>query len=499
MGFPARLRRSGGPARQRRGAEIGRQAGLRIQCPRGHESSSLSRGTCGGFCARGSSACGGESPSTHGNRKINGSKVETSIRNTAEWEREIEITVDAEELAPHFQKAYEDYRKKIAIKGFRKGKAPLDMIKRIYGESIEHESLDTVANELYRQAADEKKLKVLGEPSLVDIDYKRGESLRFKVKYEVRPEIQLKKYKGLKVEKFVHQVDDKELDAELERLRHIHRTTTDVEKADAEEHILTVDLQEVDPAGFPIVGKRSENVRLYLKDESLYPQMKEALRGAEKGKEYRAKLESAEGNERPETHLLIKVKRVEKVNLPDLNDEFVAKVTKDKVTALKDFRESVRKDLEDFWRHESERKLRDAIIDEIIKSHDFAVPEGPIKFFLDSFIEEIRQQQSSKQLPANFNEEEFRKENRAYAIYQAKWLLLKEKMVEAEGITVSDADLETLADEESKKIGVEKTRLLNYYKTSKSANSQLLSGKLMKFLVDHAEIQEKVIDESKAA
>src|SRR3970282_2219929 len=105
---------------------------------------------------------------------------------------------------------------------------------------------------------------VIGEPTLVDINYKRGENLRFKIKYEVRPEIQLREYKGLKVEKLIHEVSDKEIDAEMERLRQVNRTLTEAESAVDDQHILTVDLQEVDTAGFPLVGKKNENVRLYL-------------------------------------------------------------------------------------------------------------------------------------------------------------------------------------------------------------------------------------------
>jgi trigger factor len=425
--------------------------------------------------------------------------VETNIINTAEWERELEVTVDAPELAPHFQKAYEQYRKKIEIKGFRRGKAPLEMIKRMYGESIEHESLDTVANEIYRKVAEEKNLKVIGEPTLVDIDYKRGEALRFKIRYEVRPEIQLKEYKGLRVEKLIHKVTETEVESEIERLRQINRTTTEVDNAVDDQNILTVDLQEVDTAGFPIVGKKNENVRLYLKDESLHPQLKDALQKAEKGKEYRAHLETTDGKERHETNLLAKVKKVEKVNLPDFNDEFVSKITKGKVASTTQFKQNTKKDLEEFWRQDGDKKLQDTIVGEIIRRHDFTVPEGLIKYFLDSLVEDIRQQQPSKKLPEKFNEEEFRKENRAYAVYQAKWLLLKEKIIETENIVVSDTDLELLAEDESKKIGIDKARLLNYYKTSKTASSRLLSEKVMNFLKDHATIKEKIVEEQKVA
>lgn len=421
--------------------------------------------------------------------------MEANIINTAECERELEVVVDAAELAPHFEKAYARYRPKVVIKGFRKGKAPIEMIKRLYGESIEYDSLDEIANELYRQVAEEKKLKVIGEPVLIDMDYKRGESFRFRIKYETPPEIKLKEYRGLKVEKPIHRVTDKEIEDEIERLRHINRTLTEVKRADDEEHILTVDLQELDQSGFPLVGNKSENMRIYLKDRSLHPKLKEALLGAESGREYRVGLDTGTAKGYQEAKFLVKVKKVEKVHLPELNEEFIKKITKGRITSVEQFRENVKKDLEDFWKRESERKLRDAIVGEIVRQHEFTVPEGLVKFFLDSLIEEIRQQQPGKKLPPDFNEEEFCKENRAHAIWQAKWLLLKEKIIEAEKIAVSDAELESAAAEEARRIGVEEGRLLNYYKRSKEIQTRLLSDKLMKFLIAHAQVRERVVDE----
>lgn len=421
--------------------------------------------------------------------------MDANIINTAECERELEVVVDAAELAPHFEKAYSRYRPKVVVKGFRKGKAPVEMIKRLYGESIEYDSLDDIANKLYRQVAEEKKLKVIGEPVLIDMDYKRGESLRFRIKYEIPPEIKLKEYKGLKVEKPIHRVTDNEIEDEIERLRHINRTLTEVERASDEEHILTVDLQELDRSGFALVGKKSENMRIYLRDRSLHPKLKESLLGAESGRDYRVRLNTGIARGIQETNLLVKVKKVEKVHLPELSEEFIKKITKGRVTSVAQFRENVKKDLEDFWKQESERELKDAIIGEIVRRHEFTVPEGLVKFFLDSFIEEIRKQQPSKKLPADFNEEEFRKENRAHAIWQAKWLLLKEKIIEVEKITVSDTELASAAAEESRRIGVEEGRLLNYYKRSKEIHTRLLSDKLMNFLISHAEVRERVVDE----
>ncbi len=421
--------------------------------------------------------------------------MEYNINNVTECEREIEITVTAEELLPHFEKAYEKYRPKIEIKGFRKGKAPLDMIKKLYGESIEYESLDQVAGEVYYQVVKDQNLNPVGEPALVDLDYKRGHSLRFKIKYEVKPEFELKAYKGIHAEKSVHRVTEKEIEAEIDRLRHINSTTREVDTVTDDEHILLADLQELDQTGLPVIGKKNENARIYLAEENLYPEIRQALQDAKVGNDYRVQFETKHEKPTHKTNLLIKIKKIEKVELPEFTDEFVKKITKEKVSAVDEFRKQLRQDLEDFWAERSERQVIEAICGEVIKRHDISVPESLVRAFLDSFVQEIKNQQPNKKPPPNFNEKEFRKENRAYAIRQAKWMLIREKILENENLKVEETDLERLAETESKKIGIEKDRLLNYYKTSQAANERILSDKLMKFLKDHAVTQEKVTEE----
>ena len=107
--------------------------------------------------------------------------MEVSITDITDVEKEISINVPAAELVPHFDKAYAEYIPKIEIKGFRKGKAPLDMIKKIHGEAIEYDSLSTVASNIYREVVEQRNIKPIGEPALVDMNYKRGETFVFKV------------------------------------------------------------------------------------------------------------------------------------------------------------------------------------------------------------------------------------------------------------------------------------------------------------------------------
>jgi trigger factor len=109
---------------------------------------------------------------------------------------------------------------------------------------------------------------------------------------------------------------------------------------------------------------------------------------------------------------------------------------------------------------------------------------------LEGLLEEMKNEYPNKRLPDEFNIEKFNEENRAYAVYQAKWALLREELIKAEDITVSDEDLENLAETESAKIKIPKDRLISYYKSSEQIKDRLIGDKLLKILVDSAKIKE---------
>jgi len=127
---------------------------------------------------------------------------------------------------------------------------------------IENDSLNEVATEMYRKAVKEKELKPIGEPVLVDMDYKRGESFRCKIQYDIRPTIEVKQYKGITVEKSVHTITDDEVEKEIIRLQRINATMEEVEAVTDPEHIVTATLQDLDDSGTPVVGKKSDDIVL---------------------------------------------------------------------------------------------------------------------------------------------------------------------------------------------------------------------------------------------
>lgn len=423
--------------------------------------------------------------------------MDVNISTISEVRQEAEILVPNEELQPHFDKAYLKYQPKVELRGFRKGRVPMEMVKKLYGEAIEQEALDEVATDVYRKAMIERNIAPLGAPSMVDMDFKRGDHFRFKIQYDVKPVIPLNKYKGIAVEKPIHKVTDEEIEAEIRHLRQSNSTTTEVQTVADAEHFVIGDAQELDDAGTPIIGKRTAGARFYLADPAMIPEMKTALNSAAVGETYRAKFDSKHGDHSHTINLAITVKKIEKIALPQFDEELVKKVSGGKTSSPEEFKKNMREELERYWTGQSEHRLEDAIAQELVKRHEFLVPESMVNTFLDAFVDDVRNRSKDKKLPKQFDEKKFREDSRDYATWQAKWMLLKERIAEAENIKVTEEELEKLAEVEAERIGVDKERLLEYYKASSAGTERLLNEKLMAFLRSHAMVTEKELEEHK--
>jgi len=423
--------------------------------------------------------------------------LQVTINTLSDVKQEATIELGQDELQPQFEQAYAKYRAKVELKGFRKGKAPLPMVKKLYGEAIEHEALDDIANTSFHQAMEERNIHPLGRPSMVDMDFKRGERFQFRIEYEVKPPIELKTYKGVTVERLVHTVTDQEVDEEILQLRKANSTTSPATAVTDDEHIVTADVQELDEAGTPLIGRKSNGVRFYLSDPSLATAIRDALRTAAVGTPVQVSYESAHGDHSHTVRLVVTPKTIEKVHLPEFDEALVKKVTRDNVVSPEAFRVSMRDDLQRYWSERAEAKVADDLASEIVRQHEITVPEAFVEALLDSYVEELRSRARDRSLPAGFDEKKYREERRTQAIWQAKWMMIKERIAEVENLTVSDEDIEALATEEAARTGLDKEKLLPHYKRSDAVRDRVLSGKIMTFLKQHARITDKEIKEGK--
>jgi len=420
--------------------------------------------------------------------------LEVTITPLSEVEQQASIALSNDELQPHFVEAYERFRPKAEVRGFRKGKVPLDLIRKMYGEAIEHDALDGIADETFRRTMEEHKVRPLGQPAMVDMDFKRGSHFKFTIKYEIRPDITLKPTSGITIDRPVHVVADEELQTELLQIQRSNAEKKPADRVTNTEAVVTADVQEVDETGTPLIGKKSSNMTFQLYDESLSEEIRQALAGAERGGTYRASLQRQDGEQTRTMHIAMNVTDIQQLEIPAIDEALATKVTGGRVTNPDEFKESVRKDIARFWAEQSESHVRNALADEVVRMHEFPVPESLIEKFLDSFIEDIKSRSKGKSLPPRFDEKAFRQEQRANAIWQARWMLIKEQIAEREKLDVNDAEIEQAAEADAGRIGLAKDKLLAYYKSSGSVRERIISDKIMALLRERATITDRPVE-----
>ncbi|MCI0449396.1 MAG: trigger factor [Chlorobi bacterium] len=414
--------------------------------------------------------------------------------------QEVEFEIPYSDLTSHFEKAYKKYQKKVAIPGFRKGKAPISMLKRMYGDLIEQGSLEDVANDVFRDYLKDNHVHPLSEGSLIDMNYEPKSILTFKVKYEVKPEISLNDYKGIEVTKILYNVDDKMIDEEVKYMQSKHVTYENAEKADSLEYVVTLDVQKLDDTGIEIIGQKDNDVRFYLNDPQFGKEFKEQTEGIAVGEERILMLPSQEGLHAEASaqagkteKYKVRCKKIDKVVFPELNEEFFSKIYKDaEIKTIDEFRAKVKENLEAIYKNISEQELRNNIVSEMIKLNDVPAPEALVENILHSYIDDLKNQNSKRELPKDFDSEEFHKTKRTDAILQVKWYLIRDEIIKREKIEVTDKDLLPVIESDAKKYNLPVYKLKSIYEKNPDVKYKILDDKLMDFLIKNAKIKEEV-------
>lgn len=416
--------------------------------------------------------------------------MEVTINSVNDCVREMTVTMSQEELAPHFEKAYKEAAPALEIKGFRKGKVPMNMVKKMFGPSIEYQAVEEITNDVFRTEMESRKLNPIGTPVINKIDFKPGTPLTFIVKFEVRPEFELKDYKGIALERYIHKATDTELESEVERLQQINSTMEEAATVDGEFFMVTVDMKDLDEN-----GHSREGMKIYLREKSTEKEIKEALQGTKVGDVKEVKFSHQHGDHAHDVHLQLTVKKVEKVVLPPMDDALAQKVSNGKFQTAEEMKQNIKKDLEEFWKERSDRRFESDLLNAIVKLYDFSVPEALVDNVTDTFIEDAKNQQPNRQLPKGFNEKAYREQARETAIWQSKWLLIKEKFIESEKVEIADAEIEKIAADEAAKLNIDKERLVNFYKTSENALERLKYNRLIDILKQNVKITDVETDD----
>ncbi|MCF8242454.1 MAG: trigger factor [Melioribacteraceae bacterium] len=425
--------------------------------------------------------------------------MDIKVNSISDIDQELEVTLTYDEIKPEIDEAYRKERKNIALPGFRKGKVPMQMLKKLYGDAIEYKASEDIANKKFWDAVDQEKLEPVSTPKLVDLNFQPGENLSFKVQYEVKPKLELKDYTGLEVEKPVFKLKDDEVEREFQHIIKTNGKFEEAEEITDRNHKIVVNLQRMDSEGAPIVGQRSEDMVIDLSDEKVNPQISDNAIGKKSGETFSFEFvdEHMHGEEkhREEYKYEAEITKIEKLVPPELNEEFFEKVSNKKAKSEDELRQIITENFKNYYDGQSDNIFTNSLLNDVVKNNDFTPPSAYVETILKSLIEQ--EKENAKKYKQHIPDENVLRESlKTRAEWNAKWQIIMESLVEKENIKVEDSDLEELAKKESEQTGISIEKLIKYYKDSNRTNA-VLEEKAIKFLKNNNKVVE--VDAEKKA
>jgi trigger factor len=423
--------------------------------------------------------------------------LQYKINDLTDSEKEIEVILTYDEVKSDIEAEVKKQTKDIQLPGFRKGKVPLSMIKKMYGDALEYEASEKIANAKFWEVSEEKGLKPVGQPTLTDIKFKPGENLSFKVKYEVVPQIDVKDYTGLEVELPFFEVKEDDIEHELKHILKSNSTTGDTEIiGDHNNFLINVDVQRVDENGNPVESSKPETLDIDLSNERVNSEIIENSRGKKVGDSFsfsfkdEKKVKKDDGSEEDMVEnfsYTAKINSIKEIKLPEINEEFVKKITKDKLSSEAELRDGIRKDVQNYYDQKTDEFLRNRLLQLIVEKNDFKPPQTLVRNVLDELIKQEEENQK-KSGYGKFNRQEAEKYLYKSAEMEVKWFLIKNAILKKEGIEITDDELKELAKNDAVKTGLPEEKLVNYYKSSNMIE-KLSDKKLFDFLKEKTKIK----------
>lgn len=420
----------------------------------------------------------------------------------------LEIEVDAERVNTALDRAYRKVVRNITVPGFRKGRVPRPVLERMYGVEVLYEdALEELVPEAYAAAVEENELEPIDQPEIDVVELEAGKPFRFNAVVQLKPEVKLGEYKGVAVTRKQRVVTDAMVEEVLQQYREHQAQLVEADRDVVEND----DFVRIDFEGFkdgvPFQGGAAKDFVLHVGSGQMIPGFEEQLVGAKVGEEVEISVTFPEDYHAKELAgqdavFKVTIHDIKVRELPELDDEF-AKDVSDKDT-LAGLREDIRERLEKELARGADNEMRDELVKMVTDSAEVHIPEVLLHRyshqlaheFLDSLLMQgIDPRQYLERTGMTF--EDLEKEFEPQAEQRAKSTLVLEAIGKAEGITVSDADVDARIDEMVGENGSDAYReQLNQPESRERIASTLEVEKIIDFLVEHADITDEVVEET---
>ena len=363
------------------------------------------------------------------------------------------VEVPAEDVEKAIQGAYQKTKKSINIPGFRKGKAPRQLIEKMYGKEVFYsDAVDAMLPKAYSDAVEECGEEIVSYPKIDVVQIESGKPFIFTAEVAVKPAVTLGEYKGIQVEKAPIEVTDEEIEAQVNKEREANsRTVTVEDRAVQKGDIATIDFEGfVDGVAFD--GGKGENYDLEIGSNTFIPGFEDQLVGAEIGKELDVNVTFPEeygAKELAGKEAVFKctVHGIKVKELPEADDEFAQEVSEfDTLDEYKaDIKAKLLKDKED----EAKRAKEDAVIGKIVENATMDIPDAMVEYQTQQMLDDFGRRMQSQGLSleqyfqfTGMTEADYKEQMKPRALQNIQSRLVLEAVAEAEKLEATEEDLE---------------------------------------------------------
>jgi trigger factor len=361
--------------------------------------------------------------------------------------RELELEIPADTVQKAVERVAKEFARVARVPGFRPGKAPVTLIRRRFADDIKSEVLQSLVPEQIERAFAENKMVPVTQPQVDKVDFTETGPVKFRATFEVLPEFELGQYKDLEVEIDEIKLDDSDLDKALEEMRDRAATFVPVEGRP----IADGDYAQLKLNGIPAGGGEpleADSVLCHVGGEETMEPFNQNLRGANIGD--KKSFDVAYPADYPDPKLqgktytyAVEVMGIKEKKRPDLTDEFAKDVSESQT--LDELRQKLRESLEAERAHRQSEQTRERLLAQIVKAHEFPVPEALVEHQMDSRLERTVRSLASQGVDpraVNVDWVALRSRQKDRSIDDVKAELLLDRIATAEKIEVADEEVE---------------------------------------------------------
>ena len=415
-------------------------------------------------------------------------------------EVKLSFTVEAEKFDEAMKKVYVKTAKYFTIPGFRKGKAPMQMVEKHYGSEIFYEdTFNELVPEIYDEAIKENKIEAVSRPNIDITQIGKGQDLIFTAVVQTKPEVTLGKYKGIELKKIEYNVSDKEVEHELGHMAEHNARLVTIEDRPVEKG----DIAVIDFEGFldgkPFEGGKAEKHELEIGSNTFIPGFEDQVIGMKIDEEKDLNVTFPEdyfSKDLAGKPVVFKVKlhEIKKKELPKMDDEFAKDVSEfDTLEELKNsIKEKLQKENDDKAKYETEDSAIKAVCDNV----ELEIPSGMIETEIDNMVKDVEQRLQYQGLTldqyyklSGKPEAVMRDEMKETAEKNVKSRLVIEAIIKAEDIKPEDKEVEDKLKEMAKNYNKTEDEMLKNTYLKDYITDNMKYEKAVKFIVDNAKFK----------